>query len=479
MIQTITEAIIFFSERAATGATVAPEPDRTQQVHLQTGGFATPDSSDEKSGVIPRVMANQSLFQAGNSLTTGSFFNYFVAGFHPSAFWLSVLMILPETMQALSVLLFRRYFESVGRKRIWFIGLVAGRSAAMLIPLAMLFPADRGQQLGPILFIAGCTAFWYLAQGIAFINYLSWISELAPRSRWGHLFSWRQIAGLVISVFVPVGTLMLRKQVLNHLPDDAERWSYAVIFTVGGMLAIASTFPLLRFPDKSLSLQNKKFPLAQSRWREIWKNQPFRMLLASRWTAAFFQGLTQSVLFKYAYDILKVPIETYMLLVSLMLVLQLPLSWVAGRLSDANRDRGGLFLGFLITSLAMPCWWAATAENWSWLIAAYACWGGFALVNVCGTSFCLKLSTPGANLRHLALYEQVSGLIAGLAGLTGGAILNYLLESLSASVPVAPESGFSFDRIAAFHSLILVSWIGRMIAPIWLLAIRSKAVNDV
>jgi len=411
-------------------------------------------------------MANQMLFQAGNSLTTGSFFNYFASGFHPSAFWLSVLMIIPETMQAISVLAYRFFFQGKQRKRTWLAGVIAARGFALLIPLSLLFPTDAGQQLTPILWIAVWTTAWYLAQGIAYVNYLSWLSDLAPRSRWGHLFSWRQMAGLMISIFVPLGTLMLRRRVLSQLPDEAERWSYAIIFTTGGLLALLSIFPLLKLPDVPLPRQRQPIQRLTIHWREMWENKSFRYLLASRWTAAFFQGLTQSVLFKYAYDILKIPIETYLILVSFMLVLQLPISWIAGRLCDSQQDCTGLFIGFLIASLAMPCWLMAKAETWWWLIVAYACWGSFALVNICGTSFCLKLAPRGSNLGHLAFYEQVSGLIAGLSGLLGGAVLSALLANTDSSALTGT------GLVASFHLLMIISWMGRIIAPLWLLAIR-------
>jgi len=425
---------------------------------------SSPVGSEQESGrsgsgnrVITRVMGNQALFQAGNSLTTGSFFNYFVNGFHPSAFWLAVLMILPETMQSLC-LLTRRWWTN--RKSVWLASLVIGRFSAMLIPCALLFPTTESQQLAPILFVAGCTAVWYFAQGIAYVNYLSWLSDLAPSTRWGTLFSRRQMAGLLIGIGMPLGVLMLRRKILAPLPDDAERWSYAVLFTAGGILTICSVLPMLSLPDVPMAATA---PAAKRPWREIWSNARFRYLLASRWTAAFFQGLTQAVLFKYAVDFLKIPIETYFSMISLMLLIQLPLSWSAGRLSDAGQDRAGMFWGLLIVSLAMPCWLMATAVNWWWLVVAYACWGAFALVNVCGTNLCLKLSPRSENLRQLTLYEQVSGFIAGLAGLLGGALLDQMLHGVTETDA----------RIAAFQTLIVVSWIGRTAAPLWLLGMRE------
>ncbi|SFI57585.1 hypothetical protein [Planctomicrobium piriforme] len=409
--------------------------------------------------VVGQVMQNQMVFQAGNSLTTGSFFNYFVSGFHPSAFWLAVLMVLPETTQSLSVLTRRLTLRTGRRKQLWLFGLITGRCFALLIPLALLFPKGESFETSAVTFLVCCTAGWYLLQGLAYVNYLSWLSDLAPANCWGHLFSRRQMAGLLVGVCVPGATLLLRKQILNQLPPHAAAWSYAAIFLLGGLLTMASVLPLLWIPDVTLPAESSN---RLGLWKLLQGNRGFQLLLASRWTAAFFQGLTQTVLFKFAYDVLKISLETSVALVSLMVLLQLPMSWWAGRISDRNQDRNGVFAGMLLVSGALPFWLMATPERWQLLIPAYVLWSGFAIVNVCGTNLCLKLSPRSDNVGQLALYEQVSGLVAGLAGLLGGWALDRLLSS----------SGED-----AFRWPMLISWLGRMAAPMWLLAIRQPNSN--
>ncbi len=448
-----------------TETVTGTETKNVSQQRLEGASAADDQTVPQNAQVIPRVVANQMLFQAGNSLTTGSFFNYFVSGFHPSAFWLAVLMILPETCQSMSALV-ARFCSWMGyKKQVWVIGLTIGRLASMMIPLALLFPTTQGQQTTALIYILCCTVIWYLAQGISYVSYYSWLSDLAPRSRWGKLFSRRQIASLLVGVFMPLGTLALRNQFLKTLPDEAERWSYAVIFTLGGLLVLASTGPLLSLPEiPSTAAQRKPIQWIAA----LTGNRSFGYLLASRWTAAFFQGLTQAVLFKYAYDVLKIPLQTYLSLISLMLLLQIPVSWWAGKLSDSNRDREGMFLGLLLVSLSMPCWLASSAEHWWWLIVAYSLWSAFALVNVCGVNMCLKLAPRGNNLGHFALYEQISGLIAGLAGLLGGWGLDQLLSY--ATTAGAPKT-------SAFLTLMTISTCGRILAPFWLLGVRSPELN--
>ncbi|WP_437194101.1 MFS transporter [Planctomicrobium sp. SH527] len=441
------------------------ETEQQTLSNLENQASSEDQISPQPGQVIPRVVANQMLFQAGNSLTTGSFFNYFVSSFQPSAFWLAVLMILPETCQSMSALVARFYSWVGHKKKVWLAGLIIGRLASMMIPMALLFPATQGQQTTALTYILCCTVVWYLAQGISYVSYYSWLSDLAPRSRWGQLFSRRQIASLLVGVFMPLGTLALRNQFLKTLPDEAERWSYAVIFVLGGLFVLASAGPLLPLPEVPATAAQRK-PV---RWfAALTGNRSFGYLLASRWTAAFFQGLTQAVLFKYAYDILKIPLQTYLILISLMLLLQIPVSWWAGKLSDSNRDRRGMFLGLLLVSLSMPCWLASSAENWWWLIVAYSLWSAFALVNVCGANMCLKLAPRGNNLGHFALYEQISGLIAGMAGLLGGWGLDRLLVYFTAT---------GTPKASAFLTLMMISMCGRILAPFWLLGVRSSELN--
>src|SRR5690606_31477577 len=72
--------------------------------------------------------------------------------------------------------------------------------------------------------------------------------------------------------------------------------------------------------------------------RELLSSQ-FRWLLAARWWLAFFQGLTQAVIFKFSVDQLKIGLEEYYLLSSMMLVVQILTSLWAGRLCDRSHDR--------------------------------------------------------------------------------------------------------------------------------------------
>jgi len=406
-------------------------------------------------------MLSQLLFMAGNSLTVGGFFNYFVVQFHPSAFLMAAAMIAPETAQSFSVLGRWIAIRSHCRKRNWIRFLIAGRIASMLLPLALFWPPAREANLPPLMLILICTAVWYLFQGIAYVNYLSWLSVLVPEVNWGRLLSRRQLAGLLVSLGMPLLTVWLRQVLLKGQPGDVVRWSYSLLFIAGGLITLASILPLVRFPEISERRFPERTPVPFS---QLTFSRSFQCLLAARWWLAFFQGLTQAVLFKYAVEILDVSLPAYTVLTSLMIALQMPMVWWAGRCSDRFQEKRALFWGMAGLSCALPFWIFATPERW-WLIAvAYAIWGGFGLINVCGQSLCLKLAPIEDNVAHLAFYEQISGLIAGAAGLLGG----YCLDQFQRG-----EWLWAPAFLSPVMVLLIVSWMGRLTAPLWLIPIQQ------
>ena len=163
---------------------------------------------------------------------------------------------------------------------------------------------------------------------------------------------------------------------------------------------------------------------------------------------------------------------TYYALSSLMLVLQIPLTIWAGRLSDRYGDRRPLIASTLAVSLALLFWLAATPATWWLLFPAYAIWGLFGVVNLCGQNLALRLAPPSDNTLHLAMFRQVGGLLAGLAGLGGGWWLDELLRA--AADPARAETA-----LLPYQTLFLVSLIGRATAALWLLPIpQSAATSD-
>ena len=96
----------------------------------------------------------------------------------------------------------------------------------------------------------------------------------------------------------PLAAGLLRRHLIAGLGDDAQRWSYVVIFAVAGLLALASILPMLTVPNRRVTAESASRPT----WRmfgEAVAHPPFRLLLIYSWWLSLSQGLTQAAFFKY------------------------------------------------------------------------------------------------------------------------------------------------------------------------------------
>jgi len=416
--------------------------------------------------VTRRVVLGQMFFTAGHALSSGGFLYYFANEFRPSAALFALLQVLPEIAETAGLFVRPLIRRVRSRKRVWMAGLVLGRVAALGIP-AMAFGELRPPEIDPFWIIVACVGVWYACQGLSYVAYISWLSDLAPEQRWGRFFAARQVGMLTVTLVATNVVALARERWLRELPDDARDWSFVVIFIAGGVLALLSIVPLLSLPDVAARTAASVLP-SWTMLRAALADRSYRLFVVHGWWLACAQGLSQAALYKYQVDVLHLPISTYYALTSLMLALQLPLSFVAGRLSDRYGDRGPLLLALFAISPALLFWMAATPTTWWLLFAAYALWGLFGIVNLCQQNLALRLAPAGDNTLHFALFRQIGGLLAGLAGLVGGLWLDSLLRE-SASVEIA---GWAWGP---FEIVFVVSLLGRVTAPLWLLGVREKS----
>lgn len=417
-----------------------------------------PGTKPNVKHVTRAVVYSQMLFVAGHSLTTGGFLSYFFEEFGPSAFALALLQILPDASEASGLTARWINRRAGGHKKTWAITFLLARLSALLIPFS-LFWEFTSLHTQPQIYILSCVVLWHVFQGIAFVTYLSWLSELVPEVGWGRFFARRNIAELMIRLVVPIGIALLRRKVLDASPHDLEVISYAVIFTLGSGLCLTSMLPLLRLPDSVPPSRNDS-AVATSLLSSLMSSRAFLLLLAHGWWLSLFQGLTQAVLFKFRVRVLGISLETFLLLNALMYALQIPLSLWAGRLCDRGRDWDAYLWSLLVVSAAMLVYLSATASTWWLLFLAHALFGVFGMVNVCNFTIALKLAPEKDNLMHLALFRQIGGLLAGIAGLVGGLWLDDLIQNAS-----NPADGLDWGC----RLLMLISWLGRVTAVLWLL----------
>lgn len=431
-----------------------------------------PAQQQSERQILAAVMWGQLLFMAGHSLTSpsGGFLTYFFYEFGPSALAVALLKTLPDVagLAGLAASPLARWIGS--RKHLWLGGLLAARCISLLIPLNNGWQGEPGSELRPPA-IGGVSGFlivltvWHLLQAVAFMAYLSWLGSLLPDQRWGRLFARRQLGGLLVLLIVPLGAAQLKDQVLNPLSPMAELWGYTLVHWTGNALCLLSMIPLLRLPadaaPRVLEVPGGSCLLRGfRRMQRVWGDRSYRLLLLHGWWLAFFQGLTQAVLWQFRVKVLHISLSTYLLLDASMVLLQIPFGIWGGRLCDSGREWSAYFWGVLAVSSALLFYLAATPQTWWLLFVAHAVFGVFGLVNVCVDTVGLKLAPRQDNLLHLATFRQGGSLLAGLAGLLGG----YWLDRLTADGLWGLQGVEAGSRL-----LMMVSWMGRLTAACWLL----------
>src|SRR5690606_3073129 len=133
----------------------------------------------------------------------------------------------------------------------------------------------------------------------------------------------------------------------NHFPPEQKLISYAVIFVLGNLLAVLAIVPMLRLQDpKTVENSNQERSSRLPTWlviRSALSHSSFRWILLHGWWLSFAQGLTQTAFVKYSIGVLHISVEWYYVMSGTMYLLQLPLTMLAGRLSDRGWDKPVLF----------------------------------------------------------------------------------------------------------------------------------------
>jgi hypothetical protein len=421
-----------------------------------------------ETAVVRRIVLSQILFTAGHVLTTGGFLYYYADAFGPTAFQFSVLLILPELAETAG-LCGRTLVRWTGsRKRTWIAGLVAARLLSLGVPL-MAVPVLRGGTPWPFWVMVAWVAGWSVLQGIAYVCFVSWISELVDERRWGWLFARREMARLGVTLIVPVAAGYVRRHWASQLPADQQLVTYAAIFGLGTVLVLGAIIPMLGMPNvtgRLLTSESRPGGLSTSAvLGQALRDRAFCWLLLHGWWLSFAQGLTQAATYQFQIRVLNVSLETYTILTTVMLLLQLPAAWWAGRQCDRDQDLATLLWSVTLVSGALLFWLLATPDRWWLLSGGFVVWGLFGFVNVSQRSLSLKLAPRSDNVAHLSLFRQVGGLFAAVAGLLGGLWLDDLL---------ARERQFNIAgwSLGPYQIVFLTSFLGRLTAGLWLIPIR-------
>ena len=418
--------------------------------------------------VVRTVVWGQLLWTIGFSLTTGGFLTYFAYEIGANAIPIATILVIPEMASVCGV--FSRSITRLlgNRKRTYVWCSLLARIASLMIP-ALAIDELRASVANPIWLLIAVLAATNIFQAIAYNAYISWLSDLVPEYNWGKLFARRSLAKVGILIFVPMmGAFARDYWKEKKLGPDETLWVYLFVFSVGTLFLTVSLLPMLRLPNVSPRETDKANP--PTSWAHViaaFANPNTRYVILYAWWLALFQGITQSPFFFYSVYHLKISLGTYYAMAGLMYGLQFGLSIPTGNISDRVGNKWPLMIGLFAVAMALPFWMLATPQTWWWLIGAYLLWGFFAVVNITQRNLLLKVSPRGDNQIQFGLFKQVAGLIAGASGLLGGYLLTHLQKS---------EFSYALGsfELTAFSLIFLISFAGRLMAPLWLLPVRES-----
>jgi Na+/melibiose symporter-like transporter len=404
------------------------------------------------------VVQNQMLWTAGYSLTSGSFLTYFAKELGASWTLISLILVIPETIGVLAIWSSRLVPITGSRKKLWWQASVVSRMIALGIPLCAI-DGLREQLPSPVVWLTVCLAISQLFQAIAYLAYLSWLSDLVPETNWGRFLARRNIAKLIILLFVPLAGAYLRDQWRTDLSGEQNYVAYLIVFLVGNGLILLSLWPMMKLPAVEPT-ETRSQSAVFVHLKLAWKNPAFRYLCLYSWSLAVANGMTQSAFFHYRYEVLHLSLVNGFLLLYTMNLIKIPLSEMAGRWIDQYGARRLLWGSLMIAAFGTPIWVMSSEETWGILFLAHALWGLYAVANIAQWQLAWKHSPSSENQTELGLFRQIGGLFAGVSGFAGGLWLSRVAEV-----------GQSVTSAATL--IILVSFALRILAPQWLLLMKE------
>ena len=401
---------------------------------------------------------NTILWTAGHSLTSGAFLSYFAVDLGASALLLGLLAAAPELVGSSGLAASTVHAWIGSRRRAWMGVTLVARVVTLCVPFvgAPWWEAWGFSRAWLLLLVVIVSQ---LCQGIATTLYFGWLSELTSAAHWGRLFARRNVAALLVSMTVPLCGAALRDRGKAWLTAEDLWWAYAVVFTAGGVLLLASIMPMLTVRDPAPRT------MGEERRSSVWallREPAVRWTLAHSWLLALANGLTQAAFFKYQITVVGLSLWGYFLLADVMLGVQLLTSLWAGRCQSLAEHRRALFWGSLVASAALPFWALAGHGPWWWLVGAFVCWGAFGAVNVAGPNVMFSVTPREEAVTAVALFRQVAGTLAGLSGILGGWCLDVGLK-LSPGAPA--------EVLWPYWTLFFVSGCGRVFAALLVLGI--------
>ena len=339
------------------------------------------------------------------------------------------------------------------------------RSRFVLATLGFVDPHADEQAVIPWLFAILVVA--ETIRAISYTAFIAWVSTLFGRRNVGRLFGYREFGVVGVTMALPPLVALLRDD-LSKASEVSDASSYAIVFLLADALVFLGIAVMALLPDVEKSQADESDSSTESVWKttsRLFRDRSFRRISLTSFHLAAAQGLTQSVFFKYQVDVLDVSLTNATLLATLMYAVQLPLSIATGHWLDRTDNKQIYMLGITIVAGAIPFWFFAERDP-RYLAGAFVFYGAFAIVNVAGRSTVLRLVNQVDVPTAIGVFRFGAGVLAAITGLLGGIWLDKALTG----------SGYLTD-LGPYLTIIFVSGLGRVTAPLWLMGWEDDRVR--
>ncbi|MEI7832573.1 MAG: MFS transporter [bacterium] len=275
-----------------------------------------------------------------------------------------------------------------------------------------------------------CVFFSALSCNIGGTGWVTWMSEIVPRSFAGKYFGFRSRVGLIAMII----TSSVMALLLDHF--KGQGWMYGIVFATAAILGAMDILSFIPIAEKPIQ-RDESVPRATF-WEIIsvpWLDRKFRSICLFTFIMWVSYIMMNSFVWRFCFDStqshgLQMNILTATLVISILPMI--PMAWVApywGQAIDRYGPKPVLALSSLC-HIILPLGWLFMRPDFFWILPLMAILGGLTWPGNDQVLFFIQLKEfPIANRTAYNATFLVVVTLAGLAGNSLGGLLAFFSQS--------------------------------------------------
>jgi MFS family permease len=373
-----------------------------------------------------------SLFDGAFATMMGSLAGgIFLVGFalnvlHATPVQVGILAALPVSAN-LAQLLGSIWIEMFGRRRwLCICAVTAGRFMwvpVMLLPLAM-FDAWADFRVWILVVMVG---FSCLLGALAGVAWLEWMSDVIPSTiRGAYLGRRNMVCAAAGMVAVLAGGVFLNKW--EHAQGKEDPWGYILLFGVGLVLGLVSSWFLFCVPDPTVEGAADRPPFHWAALSGPFRDRNFLALVGYVGAFMFVTQMAGPFYAVYMIDGLGVDFATLTWLVTFATLASLFMLRIWGPISDQMGNKPVMIVAGAAHALIPLVWVIAQPNSYYWpLVLAHVLSGIFyCALTLAQVNILLKLAPAQGRSIYIAVFNASIGLAVAVAPIVGGWLLDLM-----------------------------------------------------